>query len=69
MERAHLIRLKCADDGVQHATVMEQDEVLFPPVVRVYQLSAAARGRHHQGREGNEANTHTRCDSRSLHLV
>ena len=49
---------------------MEQDEVLFPPVVWVHQLSAAARGRHHQGRGGrNEANTHTRCDSRSLHLV
>ena len=40
MERAHLIRLKCANDGVQHATIMEQNEVLFLPVVWVHQLSA-----------------------------
>ena len=38
MERADLIRLERTNDGVQHATIMEQDEVLFPPVVRVHQL-------------------------------
>ncbi|SRR6266403_134528 len=43
MERAHLIRLiKRADNTVQHATVMEQDEILFLPVVRVHQLNVAA---------------------------
>ena len=41
MERAHLIRLKRTDNGMQHATIMEQDEVLFLPVVRIHQLSAA----------------------------
>jgi hypothetical protein len=39
MERAHLIRLKRTNDGVQHATVVEQDEVFFLPVVRVHQLA------------------------------
>jgi hypothetical protein len=39
MERAHLIRLKCTNDGVQHATVVEQDEVIFLPVVRVHELA------------------------------
>jgi hypothetical protein len=29
MERAHLVRLERADDRVQHATIMEQDQVLF----------------------------------------
>ena len=38
MERAHLVRLERTNDSVQHATFMEQDEVLFPPVVRVHQL-------------------------------
>ena len=41
MERAHLILLKRTDNGMQHATIMEQDEVLFLPVVRIHQLSAA----------------------------
>ena len=39
MEHAHLVRLKCANDSVQHATIMEQDKVLFLPVVRVHQLN------------------------------
>jgi len=39
MERAHLIRLKRANDGVQHATVVEQDEIFFLPVVRVHKLA------------------------------
>ena len=43
MEDAHLIRLKCANDSVQHATVMEQDEIFFLPVVRVHQLNIAVR--------------------------
>jgi hypothetical protein len=43
MESTHLIRLKCANDSVQHATVMEQEEILFLPVVRVHQLHVAAR--------------------------
>jgi hypothetical protein len=38
MERAHLVRLKRTNNSVQHTTIMEQDEVLFPPVVRVHQL-------------------------------
>ena len=38
MERAHLIPFKCANDCVKHATIMEQDEVLFLPVMRVHQL-------------------------------
>ena len=38
MERAHLVRLERTDDSVQHATIMEQDEVLFLPIVRVHQL-------------------------------
>ena len=38
MERAHLVRLERTNDGVQHATIVEQDEVLFLPVVRVHQL-------------------------------
>ena len=38
MERAHLVWLERANDRVQHATIMEQDEVLFFPVVRVHQL-------------------------------
>ena len=37
MERAHLIGLKRTNDSVQHATIMEQDVVLFLPVVRVHQ--------------------------------
>jgi hypothetical protein len=43
MENAHLIRLKCANDSVHHPTVMEQEEILFLPVVRVHQLNVAAR--------------------------
>ena len=39
MEHAHLVRLKRTNDSVQHATIMEQDEVLFLPVVRVHQLN------------------------------
>ena len=38
MERAYLVRLKRTNDSVQHATIMEQDKVLFLPVVRVHQL-------------------------------
>jgi len=39
MERAHLVRLKRTNDSVQHATIMEQDEILFLPVVGVHQLN------------------------------
>jgi hypothetical protein len=67
MERAHLIRLKRTDNGMQHATIMEQDEILFLPVVRIHQLSVA-EVIIEEG-DGNEANTHTRRDGRSLHLV
>ena len=67
MERAHLIRLKRTYNGMQHATIMEQDEVLFLPVVRIHQLGAA-EVIIEEG-DGNKANTHTRRDSRSLHLV
>jgi hypothetical protein len=42
MERAHLVRLERTNDRVQHATVMEQDEVLFFPAVRVHQLEIAS---------------------------
>ena len=39
MERALLVWLERADDGMQHATIMKQHEVLFLPVVWVYQLT------------------------------
>jgi hypothetical protein len=39
MERAHLVRLERTNDGMQHATIMEQHEVLFLPVMRVHQLA------------------------------
>ena len=55
MERPPLIWLKCANDSVQHATIVEQDEVLFLPVVWVHQLSAAAREHHHQGKGGERS--------------
>ena len=38
MERAHLVRLNRANDSVQHTSIVEQDEVLFLPVVRIHQL-------------------------------
>lgn len=38
MESSDLVRLECAYDGVQHATVMEQDEVFLVPVVGVDEL-------------------------------
>jgi len=38
MERAYLVRLKRANDSVQHTSIVEQDEVLFLPVVRIHQL-------------------------------
>lgn len=34
MERADLVGLERADDGVQHTTVVEQDKVLLVPVVQ-----------------------------------
>ena len=39
VEHAHLVRLERTNDGVQHAAIMEQDEVFFLPVVRVHQLN------------------------------
>ena len=39
MEHADLVWLERANDSVQHATIMEQDEILFLPVVRVHQLN------------------------------
>ena len=49
---------------------MEQNEVVFLPVVWVHQLSAV-RGSVIIKEEGgrDEADTHIRCDSRPLHLV
>ena len=38
MERAHFVGLESTDDRVQHAAVVEEDEVVLVPVVRVYQL-------------------------------
>ena len=38
MERAYLVRLKRANDSMQHTTIMEQDKVLFLPIVRIHQL-------------------------------
>lgn len=38
MESPDLVRLECAYDGVQHAAVMEQDEVFLVPVVGVDEL-------------------------------
>src|SRR6266404_3050995 len=38
MERAHFVRLERADDGMEHAAIVEQDEVLLLPIVRVHQL-------------------------------
>jgi len=40
MERPHLVRLERSDDGVKQATIVEQDKVLFLPVVRIDQLGA-----------------------------
>jgi len=40
MERAYLVRLKRANDSVQHTTIVEQDEVLSLPVVRIHQLAS-----------------------------
>jgi hypothetical protein len=45
MERAHLARLERTNDRVQHATAMEQDKILFFPVVRVHRLEKARRER------------------------
>lgn len=39
MKDPHLIWLERADGGMQHPSVMEQYEVLFLPVMRVYQLA------------------------------
>ena len=44
MERADLIRSERANDRMQHATIMEQDEIFLFPVVRVHQLRARSRG-------------------------
>ena len=41
MECAHFVRLESTDDRVQHAAVVEEDEVVLVPVVGVYQLYAA----------------------------
>jgi len=49
IERAHLVRLERTNDHVQHATTMEQDEVLFFPVVRVHQLGKARRKQDRTG--------------------
>ena len=38
MERAYLVRLKRANDSMEHTTIMEQDKVLFLPIVRIHQL-------------------------------
>lgn len=38
MERAHLVRFERTHDGMQHATIMEQHEVFFLPIMRVHQL-------------------------------
>ena len=38
MERAYLVRLKRANNSMQHTTIMEQDKVLFLPIVRIHQL-------------------------------
>jgi len=39
MERAHLVRIKRTNDGMQNATIAEQDTVLFLSIVRVHQLN------------------------------
>ena len=39
MERVHLVRLKRTNDGVQHATIVQQDKVLFLSIMRVHQLN------------------------------
>ena len=42
VRRSKIALIKCANYSVQHATVMEQEDVLL--VVRIHQLSAAAQG-------------------------
>jgi len=80
MERAHLIWLKRTNNSVQHAPIMEQNEIPFLPIVRVHQLNemknvAARRGADHQKKVGirrggmKERTTHVWRDGRSLHLV
>lgn len=38
MERPYLVRLKRANNSMQHTTIMEQDKVFFLPIVRIHQL-------------------------------
>jgi hypothetical protein len=65
MERAYLVRLKRANDCVKHATIMEQDQVLFLPVMRIDQL--AKKGKQEWYRENEK--TYIRCNGGALHLV
>ena len=44
MEHTKLVGSECADDRMQHATVMEEHEVLLMPVVRVHQLQDGVSG-------------------------
>ena len=47
--------MKYANYSVRHAAVMKQDDVLFLLVVRIQQLSAAARGRRRQAGRGRRS--------------
>ena len=51
MERAHLVWLERADGGMQHSAVMEQYEVLFLPIMWVYQLARISDERISSRRE------------------
>jgi hypothetical protein len=50
MERAYLVRLKRANDCVKHATIMEQDQVLFFPVMRIDQLAKKGKQEWYRGK-------------------
>lgn len=46
VERADLVRLEGTDDGVQESSVVEQDEVVLLPVMRVHELFDVYRHIH-----------------------
>ena len=68
VERAHLARLESPDNGVQHAAVVEDHEVVLVPVMRVYQLGITDVNLPCHDMTTTET-TYLRRDGRTLHLV
>ena len=69
MERAHLVRFERTDDGMEHATVMEQHEILFLPVMWVDQLSRQHQHQAEREERIKEKGTHARRNGGTLHFV